>query len=251
MQAVILAAGKGTRLKAKTDALPKAMIEIEGKPLLEYSLDALIEAGLRDVIMVVGFHHESITRRFGNQYRGLKIQYVENDKYADSGSMYSFALVRDIIADEILLMESDLLYESRALSLLLDSHRPNSILVAGLSGSGDEVYICANAKQEITELGKNIPESRKQTAVGELAGISRFRRDFLELVFAKAREDFQNGKMNYHYEECVFRTSQQTIPIHAVPGTDLAWIEIDTAADLQRAQELIFPRIGNKPLARC
>jgi len=84
-----------------------------------------------------------------------------------------------------------------------------------------------------------------------LAGISRFRRDFLELVFAKAREDFQNGKMNYHYEECVFRTSQKTIPIHAVPGTDLAWIEIDTAADLQRAQELIFPRIGNKPLARC
>ena len=87
MQAVILAAGKGTRLKAKTDTLPKAMIEIEGKPLLEYSLDALIEAGLRDVIMVVGFHHESITRRFGNHYRGLKIQYVENDKYADSGSM--------------------------------------------------------------------------------------------------------------------------------------------------------------------
>ena len=71
MQAVILAAGKGTRLKAKTDALPKAMIEIEGKPLLEYSLDALIEYGLSDVIMVVGFRHESITRRFGNQYRGL------------------------------------------------------------------------------------------------------------------------------------------------------------------------------------
>ena len=47
MQAVILAAGKGTRLKAKTDALPKAMIEIEGKPLLEYSLDALIEYGSR------------------------------------------------------------------------------------------------------------------------------------------------------------------------------------------------------------
>ena len=50
IQAVILAAGKGTRLKAKTDDLPKAMIEIEGKPLLEYSLDALIENGITDVI---------------------------------------------------------------------------------------------------------------------------------------------------------------------------------------------------------
>ena len=247
MQAVILAAGKGTRLKAKTDMLPKAMIEIEGKPLLEYSLDALIEYGLSDVIMVVGFRHETISRRFGNQYRGLNIQYVENDKYADSGSMYSLALVKDIIDDEVLLLESDLLYESRAISLLLDSNRPNSVLVAGLSGSGDEVYICANDKQEITELGKQISVSSKQTAMGELAGISRFQRNFLDFVFTVALEDFQNGKMNYHYEECVFRTSQQTIPIYAVPATDLAWVEIDTAEDLQKAQELIFPLISNKP----
>ena len=249
MQAVILAAGKGTRLKAKTDTLPKAMIEIEGKPLLEYSLDALAENGLSDVIMVVGFRHETISQKFGNRYRGLKIQYVKNDKFAETGSMYSLALVKDIITDEILLMESDLLFESRAISLLLDSNRPNSILVAGLSGSGDEVYICANDKREITKLGKNISASSKQTAIGELAGISRFQLNFLELVFTEARQDFNSGKMNYHYEECVFRTSKKTLPIHAVTGTDLAWIEIDTAEDLQKAQDLIFPLISNKPQA--
>jgi len=216
LQAIILAAGRGTRLKAKTDTLPKAMIEIAGKPLLEYSLQALVENGITDVIMVVGFRHETITRRFGTQYRGLKIHYVLNDNYAGSGSMYSLALVKDIIADEILLMESDLLYEPRAISLLLNGGDPNAILVAGLSGSGDEVYICANDKQEITELGKNIPVSCKKNAMGELAGISIFQRKFLELVFRNAQEDFQNGKMNYHYEECVFRTSQQSIPIRAV-----------------------------------
>ena len=246
MQAIILAAGRGTRLKAKTDTSPKAMIEIAGKPLLEYSLQALIENGIIDVIMVVGFRHETITRRFGTHYRGLKIHYVLNENYAGSGSMYSLSLVKDIIADEILLMESDLLYESRAISLLLNGGHPNAILVAGLSGSGDEVYICVNDKQEITELGKNIPVSSKKNAMGELAGISRFQRKFLELVFSKAQEDFQNGKMNYHYEECVFRTSKQTIPIRAVPGKDLAWIEIDTAADLQKAQDLIYPLIKDK-----
>ncbi len=60
MQAVILAAGQGTRLKTETDALPKAMIEIGGKPLLEYSLEALIQNGITDVIIVVGFRHETI-----------------------------------------------------------------------------------------------------------------------------------------------------------------------------------------------
>jgi choline kinase len=129
---------------------------------------------------------------------------------------------------------------------LLDSGRPNGILVAGLSGSGDEVYICANDRQEIIELGKNISVRSKQSAIGELAGISRFQRRFLELVFTAAREDFQNGEMNYHYEECVFRTSQKTFPIHAVTATELAWVEIDTAADLQRAQDQIFPLISCK-----
>ena len=63
MQAIILAAGRGTRLKAKTDTLPKAMIEIAGKPLLEYSLQALIENGIADVIIVIGFRHETILLR--------------------------------------------------------------------------------------------------------------------------------------------------------------------------------------------
>jgi len=246
LQAIILAAGKGTRLKAKTDKMPKAMIEIEGKPLLEYSLDALIENGLTDVILVVGFRHETITRRFGTRYHGLKIRYVLNDNYAVSGSMYSLALVKDIIEDEILLMESDLLYESRAISLLLEGGHPNCILVTGLSGSGDEVYICTNDQQEITELGKNISESSKKNAIGELAGISKFQHNFLELVFCKAQEDFRNGKLNYHYEECVYRTSKQTAPIHAVADKDLAWIEIDTAEDLQKARELIYPLIQAK-----
>ena len=246
MQAVILAAGKGTRLKTETDALPKAMIEIGGKPLLEYSFEALIQNGITDVIIVVGFRHETITQRFGTRYRGLRIEYVVNDNYAGSGSMYSLSLVKDLIKDEILLLESDLLYESRALDILLNGGRPNSILVTGLSGSGDEVYICANAKRQITELGKNIPQDSKKRAVGELAGISRFEPKFLKLVFLKAQEDFQKGEFNYHYEECVFRTSKNTAPVYAAPGGDLAWIEIDTAEDLRKARELIFPLLKEK-----
>jgi len=246
LQAVILAAGKGTRLKTETDELPKAMIEIGGKPLLEYSLEALIQNGITDVIVVAGFRHETITQRFGTRYGSLRIEYVVNDNYAGSGSMYSLSLVKDLIKDEILLLESDLLYESRALDILLNGGRPNSILVTGLSGSGDEVYICANAKRQITELGKNIPQDSKKRAVGELAGISRFEPKFLKLVFLKAQEDFQKGEFNYHYEECVFRTSKNTAPVYAAPGGDLAWIEIDTAEDLRKARELIFPLLKEK-----
>lgn len=246
MQSVILAAGKGTRLKARTDNRPKAMLNIGGKSLLEYSLESLVQNGITDVIIVVGFCHETITKRFGTRYRGLKIEYVINNNYAGSGSMYSFSLVKDIIDDEILLMESDLLYESRAIDILLNGSRPNAILVTKPSGSGDEVYICTNDNMEITELGKNIPESSKKRAVGELAGISKFQRQFLELVFRKAQEDFKKGEFNHHYEECVFRTSKCTTPVYAELAKDLAWIEIDSEEDLQKARELIYPLVKEK-----
>ena len=73
MQAVILSAGIGARLGTEKNSLPKGLLEIGGKPLLEYSLEALIQNGIKDLILVVGFQHEQIKNRFGSRYRGLKI----------------------------------------------------------------------------------------------------------------------------------------------------------------------------------
>ena len=246
MQAVILAAGIGARLNSEKNSLPKGLIEIGGKPLLEYSLEALIQNDIRDVIMVVGFQHEKIRNRFGSCYQDLKIEYVLNEKYANSGSMYSFAMVQDVIEEEIILLESDLLYEPRAVSILLNAGYRNCILVTALSGSGDEVYICTNEKQEITELGKKIPLNRKRRAIGELAGLSRFEGNFLDFVFKKSNKDIAEGKFNYHYEECIFDTSKYTEPVYAVFADDLAWLEIDTEKDLKKAQEQIYPMIRAK-----
>ena len=243
MQAVILSAGIGARLSTEKSSLPKGLLEIGGKPLLEYSLEALIQNGIKDVILVVGFQHEKIKNRFGSRYRGLKIDYVFNEKYANSGSMYSFAMVQDVIEDEILLLESDLLYEPRALNILLNVDYKNCILVTALSSSGDEVYICTNQMQEITALGKKIPHKHKKNTIGELGGLSRFEGNFLDLVFKKSQKDIVDGKLNYHYEECVFETSKSTEPVSVVFVDDLVWFEIDTEKDLKKAREQIYPKI--------
>ena len=243
MQAVILSAGVGARLGAEKTSLPKGLLEIGGKPLLEYSLEALIQNDIKDVILVVGFQHEKIKNRFGSRYHDIKIDYVFNEEYATSGSMYSFAMVQDMIEDEIILLESDLLYEPRALNILLNAGYKNCILVTCLSGSGDEVYICTNERQEITKLGKKIPHKFKKNAIGELAGLSRFEGNFLDLVFKKSQKDIVDGEFNYHYEECVFETSKSTVPVYAVFADDLVWFEIDTEKDLKKAREQIYPKI--------
>ena len=237
MQAVILAAGMGKRLRPITDRLPKGLVEIEGKPLLEYSLNALIKNGIKDVVLVVGFLGGMFQQRFGNEYRCLKIEYVENKEYDKTGSMYSLTEAEGMIKGDIILLESDLLYDPMAIEILLNSELKDCFLVSKLSNSGDEVYICVDDNQKIIELGKNISNESKKCAIGEMVGISKFSRGLLKRVFKEAKKDYGQNHLNRHYEERVFLTSKSGFPIYALLCDDLDWIEIDKMDDLKRAKE--------------
>ena len=76
MDAIIPAAGRGTRLGALTDDQPKGLVEVAGKPLLAYVLDAAVEAGIDELIVIIGYEGGQIVERFGNTYRDVPITYV-------------------------------------------------------------------------------------------------------------------------------------------------------------------------------
>ncbi|MFH1544646.1 MAG: sugar phosphate nucleotidyltransferase [archaeon] len=80
MNGVILAAGKGLRMRPLTDEIPKAMIEVKGKSLLERSMENLKKAGIRKIGIVVGYKKEKIMNRFGNFFKGTKIEYFVQEK---------------------------------------------------------------------------------------------------------------------------------------------------------------------------
>ena len=222
-----------------------------GKSLLAHSLEALKDNDINEVILVVGFLQEVIRRQFGQEYQGLKITYVVNDQYQTTGSMASLAKARDAIGgSEVILLESDLLYDPEALAIILQAPFNDCFLVADVSQSGDEVYICVDNNYAIVELGKNISDESKQGALGEMVGISRFSQDFLFLLFEKAEEDFQRGELNDHYEECAFSVSKQGHPLHALFCENLLWIEIDSEEDLRRAREERYPQLRRSAQAR-
>lgn len=243
MKAVILAAGMGIRLRPLTEKIPKAFLEIEGIPLIKRSIDNLLEIGIKELIIVVGYMEDYFRRNIGNYYRNLNITYIPNPEYSITGSMYSLSLTEGIVDDDILLLESDLLYEKVALKTLIKSTEPNEILVAPFSGSGDEVYICVNENNELMSLGKNI--DKKDNAIGELVGISKLSLDFILKLYECAKEDYVHNEKNYHYEEVIFKLSK-TYPIKCRLLNDLSWIEIDNENDLKRAIEIIYPKIKKK-----
>ncbi|MFX0069900.1 MAG: sugar phosphate nucleotidyltransferase [Candidatus Hermodarchaeota archaeon] len=243
MKAIILAAGLGIRLRPLTERIPKPLINIDGKTLIKRSLENLNYFKFDEILIVVGYLQDYIKKEIGSNYRNTKITYVFNPDYSNTGSMYSLSQTKDLVNDDILLLEGDLLYDKKALECLLNSTEPNEILVAPLSGSGDEVYICVNESNMLTNLGKNI--KNKKDAIGELVGISKLSFDFLLNLYKKAEDNYNKNNKLYHYEEVIYELSKN-YPIKCKLINDLNWIEIDNESDLNRAINKIYPKIKNK-----
>lgn len=244
MQAVILAAGMGVRLRPLTQRVPKGLLEVGGKALLTRSLESLGASGVDEAVVVVGFMGGTIRRHLGDCLAGMSLRYVDNPRFEATGSMYSLSLARPLLDGPILLLESDLLYERRAVETMVARTGEDTILIADLLGSGDDVYVCTDRTGRITALGKELASEDRDRAAGCLVGISTFTPPFLEEVMAQAEREYAAGLLNRHYEECVLAASLQGRPVKAVHCPDLRWTEIDTPADLERARTEVYPAIA-------
>ncbi|MGE4529143.1 MAG: NTP transferase domain-containing protein [Rhodospirillaceae bacterium] len=244
MRAIILAAGRGSRLGGLTADLPKALLPVEGEDsLLDLSLAALAAAGVARVSLVVGFAAEKIRARLAARPAPLRVDFIDNPHWAETGSVASLLLALEEPLDPwTLVVESDLLYHPdfprRALA-----QRRDTILVADATGSGDEVWILADGAGRLTLLGKRIPPGRRGEAVGEFAGISLFSRELLQIYRVRAQAMLAAGAATGHYEELVFDIAQTERPVSVLHLPGLPWTEVDNAADLDRARGAVWPRL--------
>jgi bifunctional UDP-N-acetylglucosamine pyrophosphorylase/glucosamine-1-phosphate N-acetyltransferase len=116
MQAVILSAGKGVRLRPITNSIPKALIAVNGKPLLQRILEALPDE-VDEIIIVVGYLADQITQRFGNTWNGRPIRYVVQDPLTGTGG--ALHLAKDFLRDRFLVINGDDLYAKADLERLI------------------------------------------------------------------------------------------------------------------------------------
>jgi 2-aminoethylphosphonate-pyruvate transaminase len=236
--AVILAAGMGTRLGERGRQLPKGFLQLGERPIVEESLLRLQRVGITRILIVTG-HLSRFYAELQQGYGGL-VQTVHNPEFADSGSMYSLYLLRNHLDEDFLLLESDLIYEQRALDTLQAAKQDNAVLLSGFTDSGDEVFV-------ETRAGLLVDMSKQRSrlgapASGELVGISRISQPLFALMVDYAGAAFRKT-LHLDYEtDCLVGVSRDTA-IHCPVVGDLLWSEIDDAAHLARAQETIYPKI--------
>jgi NDP-sugar pyrophosphorylase family protein len=249
MQAIILAAGYGKRLKPLTDSVPKCLVPVRGKPLLVRTLELLDARGIDRAVLVVGHKKEMIYHAVGHRFGNMRISYVENDIYDRTNNVYSLWLARDRLCEDSLLIECDLYYSGRLLDALVEQRRACNVLVSKYDpalmngtvisiGEGDTVRELV-LKRHQTE-GFDYADKYKTVNMYYFAG------EFLREFFLPYLELFvrSHGSQSY-YEQVLGTLVYIGEPrCHAVIVESDQWCEIDDENDLRRADGMTFDTDG-------
>jgi len=126
MKAVILAAGEGKRLRPFTETIPKVMLPVANKPVLEYVVDAVKNNGVHDIIIVVGYKKEVIMDHFKN-YKGAKITFVVQEKQL--GTAHALLHAKRNIKDTFIVLSGDNIIDHKSISKLIKDDSKYSILI--------------------------------------------------------------------------------------------------------------------------
>jgi choline kinase len=251
MRAIILAAGRGSRLQQAADRQsPKCLLEFGGHSLLERHLRLLRAAGVEDVVLALGFRHELIEAELARLDWRPRPAIVLNPRY-ELGSMLTVHTVAEALmrGGDVLLMDADVLYHGRILAALTAGDRPvNRVLIDRDFEAGDEpVKVCVRDGVPI-ELRKQLEPGLQYDTIGESVGFFRFDSAGARRLAAIVADYVGSGRAHLPHEEAVrdlVRERSQAIEVCDVTGAP--WIEIDFPADVARATDEVLPQL--EPLA--
>lgn len=243
MQAIILAAGMGKRLGELTKDNTKCMVPVNGIRLIDRMLTQLSVLQLNRVVIVVGYQGENLIRHIGDRYEGqLKIEYIHNPIYDKTNNIYSLGLAKaQMQEDDTLLLESDLIFDSAMLNLIISHPYPNLALVAKYETWMDGTMVRLSEDNDIVSF---IPKKAFKYAEVEhyykTCNIYKFSREFSCSQYVPFLEAYSKAMGNNEYYEQVLRvlTALDRSDLKALPITNEKWYEIDDVQDLDIAETL-------------
>lgn len=248
--AVILAAGMGSRLSDVTnDEIPKGLLMINGKTLIERSIEKLRSVGIEKIYIVTG-HLSYKYDEFLNEYKF--IQTKRNRKYKATGSMTSLAILENDIKEDFLLLESDIVYEVYALIKAINYEQEDCVLLSGRTYSGDECYVEVR-DDNLYKISKNINDLGQ--VYGELVGISKISLGLYKSMIKEYKRfnydvedeyefiDYRKGSSKkYDYENAIFDVAKHK-KVGYLKVENLIWGEIDDRSHLDRVKKDVLPKI--------
>ncbi|MCR5687373.1 MAG: aminotransferase class I/II-fold pyridoxal phosphate-dependent enzyme [Lachnospiraceae bacterium] len=246
MQAIILAAGMGRRLKALTKNNTKCMIKVNGVTLIERMLRQIVKQNVSKITIVTGYEKERLKDYVSSLGVKIPIQFVDNDVYDRTNNIYSLYLAREIMKeDDTLLFESDLIFEDAILDELVSDPRENLTLVDSYEAWMDGTCVKLKEDDSISEFipGRKF-DFRQKDEYYKTINIYKFSRAFSRDYYVPFLEAYQSALGQNEYYEQVLRVitmlDRPLIKAKRIKNGQ-RWYEIDDIQDLDIAESIFTP----------
>ena len=247
MQAIILAAGMGRRLREYTKDNTKCMVPVNGVRLIDRLLGQLAKQNLNRVIIVVGYKGKELRGYIESQY-GAKLTadcsllFAENPVYDKTNNIYSLAIVKDKLQeDDTLLIESDLIFSNRIIPMIVENPYPNLALVAKYESWMDGTMVRLDEERNIVNfISKDAFDYQDAGSYYKTVNIYKLSRQFSQQKYVPFLEAYTKAVGNNEYYENVLRIISllNNHDMKALPIGQEKWYEIDDKQDLDIAEAL-------------
>ncbi len=245
MQAIILAAGMGKRLKALTRDNTKCMIRVNGVTLIERMLRQIENAGVSRITLVIGYEGKKLKEFISSLNISTPVHYIENPVYNRTNNIYSLFLARDVLKQEdTILFESDIIFEDSVLDELISDSRENLTLVDKYESWMDGTCVKLDEDDSIKAFvpGKHF-DFDEIDEYYKTVNIYKFSKSFSENYYVPFLEAYQSALGQNEYYEQVLRviTMLDKPLIRAKRLHGQKWYEIDDLQDLDIAESIFTP----------
>lgn len=229
MKAIILAAGKGTRLYPLTLEKPKCLLEVGGKSVIDRQIAAIHEMGIEDVVVVVGYKKEIIIREVGT-----KVRYREYLNFKETNNLHTLWSIRDELKSEFICFFADLIFDTDVIRKAMES-MDDICMVCNTQKVLEGTMRIELTDKKITGVGGHISASEGS---GNFLGIAKFSEQGANILLNQMGKMVSSHKNDY-YTIAIDTLAKKGIDIGYVTVHDSVWIEIDTKEDLAKACKLI------------
>ena len=239
MKAFILAAGVSRRLYPHTYNTPKCLLDVGGKPIINYQLEALLDLGVKDISIVIGYHREILIQHLKDNFPTLNFNFIINHHYFETNTAYSVYIGKEVLNENHILMNADVVYPKELLNKLIDTKHKTALAVDIKSCGREEVKVIDGGSDKIAAIGKELIETQ---CLGEFIGVAKLSKDFCNL-FSNSLEDLiDSGGVNDYFEAAI-QPILKKIDIYYVDVSEFPCMEIDFIEDLEMARSLFKQNI--------
>lgn len=225
------------RLRPLTDACPKCLLKIGERTLLQRTVDAMIAAGINELVVVTGYRAEMIRDFLTTHYPSLNIHFIHNGDYEHNNNIFSLWMTRPYTeGKDFLLSDSDILFDPQLIRAVLAAEG-NALALNRHECGEEEIKVIVDADNRIMELSKTCSIEQ---AIGESVGFEKMTASYSTALFKELEQMIEReGLIDVFYERAFERLIPQGHTFRIVDTTQFFSIELDTPEDFENAKQLI------------